>query len=110
METIPYVNPDIEVKKIEEEWIIKLNRHYLPSVSIDESYVTLLKNDLNYKTYYRDSIKDALALLQGIEQRDKTLYELARWFVQLQEDFFYRRSRSNKAYAFKRCSRSIRCS
>ncbi len=88
METIPYVNPDIEVKKIEEEWIIKLNRHYLPSVSIDESYVTLLKNDLNYKTYYRDSIKDALALLQGIEQRDKTLYELARWFVQLQEDFF----------------------
>ncbi|MET4558928.1 RNA polymerase sigma-54 factor [Lysinibacillus parviboronicapiens] len=88
LETIPYVNPDIEVKKIEEEWIIKLNRHYLPSVSIDESYVTLLKNDLNYKTYYRDSIKDALALLQGIEQRDKTLYELARWFVQLQEDFF----------------------
>ena len=87
-ETIPYVIPDVTIKEIEGEWIIKLNRHYLPSVSIDESYVALLKNDVNYKSYYQDSMKDALALLQGIEQRDKTLYELARWLVELQEDFF----------------------
>ncbi len=87
-ETIPYVIPDVAVKEIEGEWIIKLNRHYLPSVAIDESYVALLKNDSNYKTYYRDSMKDALALLEGIEQRDKTLYQLTRLLVQLQEDFF----------------------
>lgn len=86
-ETIPYVIPDLSIKEIEGEWIIKLNRNYLPSVSIDESYVALLKNDPNYKTYYRDSMKDALALLQGIEQRDKTLYELTRLLIQLQEDF-----------------------
>ena len=87
-ETIPYVTPDITIKEIAGEWIIQLNRHYLPTVSIDESYVTLLKNDTNYKTYYRNSMKDALALLQGIEQRDKTMYEVARWLVELQTDFF----------------------
>lgn len=87
-ETIPYVIPDLAVKEIEGEWTIKLNRHYLPSVSIDESYVALLKSDENYKTYYQDSMKDALALLEGIEQRDKTLYELTRLLLQLQVDFF----------------------
>lgn len=86
-ETIPYVIPDIEIKKVEGEWIFKLNRSYLPSVSIDESYVKLLKNDPNYKTYYQNSMKDALALLQGIEQRDQTLHEIARWLIQLQEEF-----------------------
>ncbi|MEK5080819.1 RNA polymerase factor sigma-54 [Solibacillus sp. FSL W7-1436] len=88
VEAIPYIIPDLTVKNIEGEWIIKLNRHYLPSVTIDESYVKLLKNDANNQTYYRDSIKDALALMEGIEQRDKTLYDLARLLVQIQEDFF----------------------
>ena len=86
-ETIPYVIPDIEIKEVEGEWIFKLNRRYLPSVSIDESYVRLLKNDPSYKTYYQNSMKDALALLQGIEQRDQTLHEIARWLIQLQEEF-----------------------
>lgn len=87
-EAIPYIIPDLTVKNVEGEWIIKLNRHYLPSVSIDKSYVELLKNDANYQTYYRDSLKDALALLEGIEQREKTLYELGRLLIEIQEDFF----------------------
>lgn len=86
-ETIPYVTPDLTITDIQGEWMIQLNRHYLPTVSIDENYVALLKNDPNYKTYYRHAMKDALALLQGIEQRDQTLYEVARWLVELQTDF-----------------------
>ncbi|BAK16160.1 DNA-directed RNA polymerase specialized sigma subunit, sigma54 homolog [Solibacillus silvestris StLB046] len=88
VEAIPYIIPDLTVKNVEGEWAIKLNRHYLPSVTIDETYVKLLKNDANNETYYRDSLKDALALMEGIEQRDKTLYDLARLLVQIQEDFF----------------------
>ncbi|MGY3187755.1 RNA polymerase factor sigma-54 [Lysinibacillus sp. TE18511] len=87
-ETIPYVIPEIEVEKLGEEWMINLNRGYLPIVSIDKHYVEILKNDPNCKTYFKDTMKDALLLLQGIEQRDKTLYELARLLVELQEDFF----------------------
>ncbi|WP_285395742.1 RNA polymerase factor sigma-54 [Lysinibacillus sp. fls2-241-R2A-57] len=89
-ETIPYVIPEIEVEKLEEEWMIQLNRGYLPIVSIDKHYVEILKNDPNCKTYFKDTMKDALLLLQGIEQRDKTLYELARLLVELQEDFFHK--------------------
>ncbi|MEK4424623.1 RNA polymerase factor sigma-54 [Solibacillus sp. FSL K6-1523] len=87
-EATPYVIPDIEIKEVSGEWIVKLNRHYLPAVSIDEDYVALLKNDPAYKGYYQQSMNDALVLLQGIEQRDKTLYGLARWLIQLQQAFF----------------------
>jgi len=88
MEAIPYVMPEIEVERLGEEWLIKLNRGYLPVVTIDKQYVEMLKNDPNCKTYFKDTMKDALLLLQGIEQRDKTLYELARLLVELQADFF----------------------
>ncbi|MFJ6207476.1 RNA polymerase factor sigma-54 [Lysinibacillus sp. NPDC092081] len=87
---IPYVMPEVEVERIGEEWLIKLNRGYLPIVTIDKHYVEMLKNDPNCKTYFKDTMKDALLLLQGIEQRDKTLYELARILVELQEDFFHK--------------------
>lgn len=87
-EATPYVIPDIEIKEVSGEWVVKLNRHYLPAVSIDEEYVKMLKNDPAYKGYYQKSMNDALVLLQGIEQRDKTLYGLARWLIQLQQDFF----------------------
>ncbi|WP_431027393.1 RNA polymerase factor sigma-54 [Lysinibacillus sp. LZ02] len=87
-EKIPYVFPDVEVKQVEGEWIVLLNDHHLPSVSINESYVLLLKNDSNYKYYYKQSMKDALALIQGIEQRDKTVYELIRMLLETQVGFF----------------------
>lgn len=87
-EAIPYVMPEIEVERLGEEWLIKLNRGYLPVVTIDKQYVEMLKNDPNCKTYFKNTMRDALLLLQGIEQRDKTLYELARLLVELQADFF----------------------
>lgn len=90
LEAVPYVMPEIEVERLEEEWLIKLNRGYLPVVTIDKQYVEMLKNNPNCKTYFKDTMRDALLLLQGIEQRDKTLYELARLLVELQEDFFHK--------------------
>lgn len=87
-EAIPYVMPEIEVERLGEEWLINLNRGYLPVVTIDKQYVEMLKNDPNCKTYFKDTMRDALLLLQGIEQRDKTLFELARLLVELQADFF----------------------
>lgn len=86
-ETTSYVTPEIDMKQLDGEWIIQLNRHHLPAVTIDENYVALLKADTAHKDYYQQVMNDALALLQGIEQRDKTLYGFARWFAQLQPEF-----------------------
>ena len=90
VEPTAYIIPDIEIKLNKSEWLIKLNRNYLPSVSINETYIELLQHDPNFQTYYKQSIKDALSLIQGIEQRDKTLYRLAQILIQSQKDFFYK--------------------
>jgi RNA polymerase sigma-54 factor len=87
-EPVQYIIPDAEVKKINDEWIIHLNRKYLPSVSISKTYVDLLKSDPTCKKYYRDCMKDALVLIQGIEQRDKTIYGLLRLLLEVQQGFF----------------------
>ncbi|QUG40610.1 RNA polymerase factor sigma-54 [Psychrobacillus sp. INOP01] len=87
---IQYIVPDAEVIKRNDQWIIQLNRKYLPTVSISKTYVDLLKSDPDPKTkkYYQDCLKDALLLMQGIEQRDKTIYALLRVLLEKQQDFF----------------------
>lgn len=87
-EPTAYIMPDIEVRQYSKEWHIQLNRHYLPSVSVNEMYIELLREDINHQLYYKQSLKDALALIQGIELRDKTLYDLVHIFVEQQRAFF----------------------
>ncbi|WP_277587553.1 RNA polymerase factor sigma-54 [Psychrobacillus antarcticus] len=87
---IQYIVPDAEVIKSNDKWMIQLNRKYLPTVSISKSYVDLLESDpdTTTKKYYQDSLKDALLLMQGIEQRDKTIYALLRVLLEKQQGFF----------------------
>ena len=87
---IQYIVPDAEVLKRKGQWIIQLNRKYLPTVSISKTYVDLLESDPapTTKKYYQDCLKDALLLMQGIEQRDKTIYALLRVLLEKQQDFF----------------------
>lgn len=87
---IQYIVPDAEVIKRNDQWVIQLNRKYLPTVSISNTCVDLLESDPNpaTKKYYQDCLKDALLLMQGIEQRDKTIYSLLRVLLEKQLDFF----------------------
>lgn len=87
---IQYIVPDAEVIKRNDQWVIQLNRKYLPTVSISNTYVDLLESDPDpaTKKYYQDCLKDALLLMQGIEQRDKTIYSLLRVLLEKQLDFF----------------------
>lgn len=85
---VQYIMPDAEVIKRNGQWTIHLNRKYLPDVSINQTYVDLLVSDPTCKKYYQDCLKDALLLIQGIEQRDKTIYSFIRVLVETQEEFF----------------------
>lgn len=85
---VQYIMPDADIIKRNDQWMIHLNRKYLPDVSIDKTYVDLLESDPTCKKYYQDCLKDALLLIQGIEQRDKTIYGLLRVLLDTQEEFF----------------------
>lgn len=85
---LEYVIPDVELMKFEGEWLIEMNHGFLPTVTINEVYVDLLKSDKQYKAYFQQCMKDALLLIQGIEERQKTLYRIIRLLLDLQSEFF----------------------
>ncbi|MER2192550.1 MAG: RNA polymerase factor sigma-54 [Solibacillus sp.] len=82
--------PDVVVEKIENEWLIHVQHPFRPSIEINHEYVAMLKNSKENATYCKRCLKDALLLMQGIEQRDRTLYSLTNVLLILQQDFFER--------------------
>lgn len=88
-EAIEYVIPDIIADKVGEEWGVSVNRRHIPKISINDYYSQMIKEcDPQIKEYLKANLKDASILIQGLEQRDKTLYRLAKLLVELQADFF----------------------
>ncbi|MED3662700.1 RNA polymerase factor sigma-54 [Ureibacillus sp. FSL K6-8385] len=85
---VHYIVPDIEVSRVNGEWIIQLIQKNLPSIQINEEYVELLKRQTDNKKFLKKYLKDAKALLLGIEKRNKTIYEFVRLLLDIQPDFF----------------------
>lgn len=83
-----YIEPEVTVRKIQEEWVIELNKKAWSTVELDQMYIELLRNDTHNKKYYNNCLKDAALLIQGLEQRDRTLYLITRVLLDVQKDFF----------------------
>ena len=83
-----YIIPDISVEKIKNEWIINTQSQLKSSLTINEEYVELLKQNDENESYFQDCLKDVMLLMYGIEQRDRTLYKLTRTLLTIQSDFF----------------------
>lgn len=83
-----YLIPDMEIVKVANEWIIEMNEQLLPRLSLNEQYVALLKEEQHLKQYAERQLKEAMLLLEGIEQRKKTLYKIVDWLITKQYAFF----------------------
>lgn len=83
-----YIIPDVEVKKVSGEWIIEVYNPACPKIEINKEYVEMLKNDLDHRDYYKERLKDAMLLMQGLTQRDKTIYSVTRLLLNMQPVFF----------------------
>lgn len=87
--SVEYVIPDILVDKVGGEWVVSVNRGHIPVISVNEYYTQMMKScDTQTKEYLIANLKDASILIQGLEQRDRTLYRLARLLIEVQPDFF----------------------
>lgn len=85
---IHYIVPDIEVYRAGGEWSIQVIQKNLPAVQINEEYVELLKQQTDNKQFLKRYLKDAKAILLGIEKRNKTIYEFVWLLLEIQPDFF----------------------
>ena len=91
-ERTTYVVPDIIVSKEDEEWTIVLNDEGLPRLRISQYYKRLLaqasESEPDAHRFLKDRLKKALWFLRSLDQRNRTIYKVARFIVNKQKDFF----------------------
>ncbi|MFQ6069042.1 MAG: RNA polymerase factor sigma-54 [Candidatus Aminicenantales bacterium] len=91
-EKTTYVVPDIIVTKEGDEYKITLNDEGLPRLKLNSYYKKLLarasKENPEAYRFLRDKMKNALWFLRSLEQRNHTIYRVARYIVDKQRDFF----------------------
>lgn len=86
-----YVVPDIIVRKEDDELKIILNDEGLPRLKINSFYKKMLaqmsKDDSEASQFLRDRMKKAFWFLRSLNQRNQTIYKVAKYIVDKQKDF-----------------------
>ena len=98
-----YIQPDIYVAKVGDDYVVSLNEDGLPRLQISNLYKSAIinqKNEDNFeiggsmdkkaKDYISEKLKNALWLIKSIHQRQKTLYRVTKAIVEYQKEFFDR--------------------
>lgn len=86
-----YVVPDIIVLKEGSELKITLNDEGMPRLKINKYYKNLLsragKDNPETHRFLKDKMKKALWFLRSLEQRNLTIYKVAKYIVDKQKEF-----------------------
>lgn len=86
-----YVNPDIFVYKMGDDYEVSLNEDGLPKLRINSYYRDALSGNANIsedtKTYIQNRLKSAIWFIKSIHQRQKTIYRVSKSIVNFQREF-----------------------
>ena len=87
-----YINPDIFVYKLGNEFVIWINDDGLPKLRVNNFYKNALKNDSTMpdtaKDYVQDKMRSAAWLIRSIHQRQKTIFRVMESILKFQREFF----------------------
>ena len=91
-ETSNYVIPDVYVLKIDKGYTVVLNEEGLPRLRISPFYRRLIDRnnpDATRETreYAREKFRAAFRLIKSLEERQRTIYKVAKSIVKHQEGF-----------------------
>ena len=91
-EKTSYAVPDIIVTKEGDEWKVTLNDEGLPRLRISGYYKQLLakasRDQPDASRFLKDRLKKALWFMRSLDQRNRTIYRVARFIVDRQRNFF----------------------
>ncbi|MCA1203689.1 RNA polymerase factor sigma-54 [Priestia flexa] len=84
-----YIAPDVTVKKVANEYVIVLNDYLLPTIGVDNYYKELATDISCRKTnkYIRQQLNQAEWLLNSVNHRNKTIYNVSKAIVHHQKAF-----------------------
>jgi RNA polymerase sigma-54 factor len=91
LEEPAYINPDVFVHKVGDEYVISLNEDGLPKLRVSHFYLEALRNPEKLtdsaRAYIQKHLDGALWFIRSIHQRQKTLYRVSESIVRFQSDF-----------------------
>lgn len=85
-----YIEPDVHVRKVDNEYTIHLNDDGLPRLRINSKYARMLEGggvDQQVAGYLREKMRSAIWLMKSIDQRQRTIYKVAESIVTFQRNF-----------------------
>lgn len=87
-----YVEPDVYIQKVGDEYVIQLNEDGMPKLRINGSYRQMLhsmdsKKDGETVNYIKEKIRSAVWLIKSLDQRQRTIYKVADSIVKHQREF-----------------------
>ena len=86
-----YIEPDVFVFKVGDEYVVQLNEDGLPRLRINRLYSKMLQNGIGDRAadqYIKDKMKSAIWLIRSIDQRQRTIFRVASSIVAQQRAFF----------------------
>ena len=100
-----YIVPDVYVRKIDGEYVIRLNEDDLPRLKLSSLYQDLLQNDKDLekqsRQYINDKLKNADWFIKSLYQRQRTIFKVMESILRFQHDFFERGSQYLKPLILK---------
>ena len=89
-----YIAPDIYVFEVGGRFVVRVNDDGLPRLKISKTYRDMVETENDggeeTKRFVREKLRSALWLIRSINNRQKTIYRVAKAIVERQEAFFRR--------------------
>ncbi len=91
-ETPQYINPDIYVYKLDNDFVVMLNDDGMPKLRVNSFYKNTISRGKKIsgeaEDYIQDKIRSAAWLIKSIHQRQKTIYKVMNSILGFQREFF----------------------
>jgi RNA polymerase sigma-54 factor len=90
---VHYISPDIFVHKVGDDYVVMLNEEGLPNLKVSTQYADVRGNgsmDSKAENYINDKMRSAVWLIKSIQQRQRTIYKVAKSIIRFQREFFDR--------------------
>lgn len=107
-----YVQPDVIVEKIEDEFIAYLNERDSYKLKINNFYKEVLKNsqaDKDAKDFIKERLNSALSLIKNIDSRKSTILKIAEIILKKQEGFFNKGAKYINPMTMKEVAEELSC-
>ena len=91
-ETPQYINPDIYVYKLDDDFVVMLNDDGMPKLRVNSFYKNTISRGKKIsgeaEDYIQDKIRSAAWLIKSIHQRQKTIFKVMESILGFQREFF----------------------